>query len=121
MRILPFAIAAAFAFAAWPALAQTPGPDGQTIQTKSQTKIQDRIQPMAPDNGPALEKEIARLKEEVASLKAEIASLRAAAAASAATNGPAATRAADGEGRRGRQGRQYSNQAVHRRGDCTRA
>ena len=32
---------------------------------------------MAPDNGPALEKEIARLKEEVASLKAEIAALRA--------------------------------------------
>ena len=63
-------------FAAWPALAQAPGADGQTIQTKSQTKIQDRIQPMAPDNGPALEKEIARLKEEVASLKAEIASLR---------------------------------------------
>ena len=63
--------------ATWPALAQAAGTDGQTVQTKTQTKIQDRIQPMAPDNGAALEKEIARLKEEVASLKAEIASLRA--------------------------------------------
>ncbi len=77
MRILLFALAAAFVVTAWPALAQAPGADGQSIQTKSQTKIQDRIQPMAPDNGAALEKEIARLKEEVASLKAEIAALRA--------------------------------------------
>ena len=77
MRILMFAIAAAFVLATWPALAQAAGTDGQTVQTKTQTKIQDRIQPMAPDNGAALEKEIARLKEEVASLKAEIASLRA--------------------------------------------
>lgn len=77
MRILTVAIAATFVFAAEPALAKVPRPDGQTIQSKSQTKIQDRIQPMTPDNGAALEKEIARLKEEVASLKSQIASLRA--------------------------------------------
>jgi hypothetical protein len=77
MRILMFAGAAACVVAGWPAVAQAPHADGQTIQSKSQTKIQDRIQPMAPDNGAALEKEIARLKEEVASLKAQIASLRA--------------------------------------------
>ncbi len=76
MRILLFAVAAAFVIAAGPVLAQGDA-NGQTIQSKSQTKIQDRIQPMAPDNGAALEKEIARLKEEVASLKAQIASLRA--------------------------------------------
>jgi cell division protein FtsB len=75
MRILTFALAAAL-FAAVPALAQVSG-SGQTILNKSQTKIQDRIEPTAPDNGAALEKQIARLKEEVASLKAEIASLRA--------------------------------------------
>ena len=77
MRILLFAVAAAWVIAASPAWTQTSPSDGLTVQTKSQTKIQDRIQPMAPDNGAALEKEIARLKEEVASLKAEIASLRA--------------------------------------------
>jgi hypothetical protein len=71
------AVAAACLVAASATLGQAPRADGQTILNKSQTKIQDRIEPMAPDNGPALEREIARLKEEVAGLKAAIATLRA--------------------------------------------